>query len=169
MPGERLNPMLGIDAKAPLSVNLKVMAVASASSAPSSRKLLRVQESTTLERLAGVLEQFRQRRHNDHWIPERLRFRSPRQAFQGLLAVAAVLRQPSRELCGTAVRRLGLTGHSPLIRPPTGGRDEILGWEKPNSAVARTDSANPVRRPADVNRRPARPCGEGKATSTQAA
>jgi hypothetical protein len=38
-----------------------------------------VKDFTTLEELAGALEEFRQR-YKNHWLPERLRFQSPRQA-----------------------------------------------------------------------------------------
>jgi len=41
-------------------------------------QLLWVKDFTTLEELAGALEEFRQR-YNDHWLVERLSFQSPRQ------------------------------------------------------------------------------------------
>ena len=47
-----------------------------------------VRDFTTLEELAEALEQFH-RRHNDHCLLERLRFQSPRQARQRLLALEA--------------------------------------------------------------------------------
>ena len=51
-------------------------------------QLLWVRDFTTLEELAAALEEFRQR-YNDHWLVERLRFQSPRQAGQRLLALEA--------------------------------------------------------------------------------
>ena len=42
-------------------------------------QLLWVRDFTMLEELAGALEEFRQR-YNDHWLLERLRLQSPRQA-----------------------------------------------------------------------------------------
>jgi len=51
-------------------------------------QLLWVRDFTTLEQLAGALEEFRQR-YNDHWRLERLSFQSPRQARQRLLALEA--------------------------------------------------------------------------------
>ena len=51
-------------------------------------QLLWVKDFTTLEELAGALEEFRQR-YNDHWLVERLSFKSPRQARQRLLALEA--------------------------------------------------------------------------------
>ena len=51
-------------------------------------QLLWVRDFTTLEELAAALEEFRQR-YNDHWLVERLRFQSPRQARQRLLALEA--------------------------------------------------------------------------------
>jgi putative transposase len=51
-------------------------------------QLLWVRDFTTLEELAGALEEFRQR-YNDHWLLERLSFQSPRQARQRLLALEA--------------------------------------------------------------------------------
>jgi len=51
-------------------------------------QLLWVRDFTTLEELAEALEQFRQR-YNDHWLVERLSFKSPRQARQRLLALEA--------------------------------------------------------------------------------
>jgi putative transposase len=51
-------------------------------------QLLWVRDFTTLEELAEALEEFRQR-YNDHWLVERLRFQSPRQARQRLLALEA--------------------------------------------------------------------------------
>jgi hypothetical protein len=42
-------------------------------------QLLWVRDFTTLEDLAEALEEFRQR-YNDHWLVERLRLQSPRQA-----------------------------------------------------------------------------------------
>jgi len=47
-----------------------------------------VRDFTTLEELAAALEEFRQR-YNDHWLVERPRFQSPRQAGQRLLALKA--------------------------------------------------------------------------------
>jgi len=47
-----------------------------------------VPDFTTLEDLAEALEEFRQR-YNDHWLVERLRFQSPRQARHRLLALEA--------------------------------------------------------------------------------
>jgi hypothetical protein len=47
-----------------------------------------VKDFTTLEELAGALEEFRQR-YNDHWLVERLSFKSPRQAREKLLALEA--------------------------------------------------------------------------------
>jgi hypothetical protein len=41
-----------------------------------------------LEELAEALENFRQR-SNEHWQVKRLRFQSPRQAHQALLALEA--------------------------------------------------------------------------------
>ena len=51
-------------------------------------QLLWVRDFTTLEELAGALEEFRQR-YKDHWLLERLSFQSPRQARQRLLALEA--------------------------------------------------------------------------------
>ncbi|MCX7604277.1 MAG: IS3 family transposase, partial [Bryobacteraceae bacterium] len=42
-------------------------------------QLLWVRHFDTLEELAEALEEFRQR-YNEHWLVERLRFQSPRQA-----------------------------------------------------------------------------------------
>ncbi len=51
-------------------------------------QLLWVRHFETLEELAEALERFRQR-YNEQWLVERLRFQSPRQAHQALLALAA--------------------------------------------------------------------------------
>jgi transposase InsO family protein len=51
-------------------------------------QLLWVKDFTTLEELAGALEEFRQQ-YNDRWLLERLSFQSPRQARQRLLALEA--------------------------------------------------------------------------------
>jgi len=51
-------------------------------------QLLWVWDFTTLEDLAEALEEFRQR-YNDHWLEEKLRFQSLRQARQRLLALEA--------------------------------------------------------------------------------
>jgi len=47
-----------------------------------------MRDFTTLEELAGALEEFRQR-YNDHWQLERLSFQSPRETRQRLLALEA--------------------------------------------------------------------------------
>ncbi|MCX7592148.1 MAG: DDE-type integrase/transposase/recombinase [Kiritimatiellae bacterium] len=49
-------------------------------------QLLWVRHFDTLEELAGALEESRQR-YNEQWLVERLRFQSPRQAHQALLAL----------------------------------------------------------------------------------
>lgn len=49
-------------------------------------QLLWVRHFETLEELAEALEEFRQR-YNEQWLVERLRFQSPRQAHQALLAL----------------------------------------------------------------------------------
>ena len=51
-------------------------------------QLLWVRHFDTLEELAEALEEFRQR-YNEQWLSERLRFQSPRQAHQALLALEA--------------------------------------------------------------------------------
>jgi transposase InsO family protein len=51
-------------------------------------QLLWVRHFETLEELAEALEEFRQR-YNEQWLVERLRFQSPRQAHQALLACEA--------------------------------------------------------------------------------
>jgi len=45
-------------------------------------------QKTVQEIGGGTLEEFRQR-YNDQWLVERLRFQSPRQAHQALLACEA--------------------------------------------------------------------------------
>jgi len=55
-------------------------------------QLLWVRGFTTLGDLAEALEEFRQR-YNDHWLVERLRFQSPRQARQKMLALEAAARR----------------------------------------------------------------------------
>jgi transposase InsO family protein len=49
-------------------------------------QLLWVRHFKTLEELAEALEEFR-KRYNEQWLVERLRFQSPRQAHQALLAL----------------------------------------------------------------------------------
>jgi len=49
-------------------------------------QLLWVRRFDTLEELAEVLEEFRQR-YNEQWLVERLHFQSPRQAHQAMLAL----------------------------------------------------------------------------------
>ncbi len=53
---------------------------------PLKEQLLWVRHFETLEKLAEALEEFRQR-YNEQWLVERLRFQSPRQAHQTLLAL----------------------------------------------------------------------------------
>jgi len=55
-------------------------------------QMLWVRDFTTLKELAEALEQFRQR-CNDHWLLVRLRFQSPRQARQALLALEPAARR----------------------------------------------------------------------------
>lgn len=53
---------------------------------PPKEQLFLVRHLETLEELAEALEEFRQR-YNKQWLAERLRFQSPRQAHQALLAL----------------------------------------------------------------------------------
>jgi hypothetical protein len=111
-------------------------------------QLLWVKDFTTLEGLAAALEEFRQR-YNEHWLVGRLRFQSPRQARQTLLALEAAACGQSKKLSrkSGAVRRdhsaVVVCSRSAVVGSITVFTSEIrLAGKPPSLACSRIESSS---------------------------